>query len=178
MPFNPFSALTAKLFGGLSLALLIGCAVLWFRLGHVERDRDAWKSAHEAQRQATIATAAASKAKAIAARAQAERHYSDLAERSDHDLASLRAQVGRAAARYVAANRLRPEGAGPAPGGPAAPAEGGGPEGPDGPGAGAELVAIPQRDFDILVDNTVRLLVAHQWAKTLAEPVPEVEFGQ
>jgi hypothetical protein len=33
MPFNPFSALTSKIFGATALALLIASAFLWWRLG-------------------------------------------------------------------------------------------------------------------------------------------------
>ena len=32
MPFNPFSALTSKIFGGAALALLVAAAFLWWRL--------------------------------------------------------------------------------------------------------------------------------------------------
>lgn len=34
MPFNPFSILGAKIFGGLSLALMLALAVCWWRLDH------------------------------------------------------------------------------------------------------------------------------------------------
>lgn len=177
MPFNPFSALTSKIFAGASLALLVACALLWFRLWQVERDRDSWRLAHKAQREATEAVAQAARAKALAAKIEAESQSIRKAERADHDLASLRNQVRAANARYAAAHRLRPEVAGAAPGGPAAATDDHGPEGPDGPGAGAELVAVSQRDFDILVDNTARLIAAHQWAKSLNEGgVPEPAF--
>lgn len=40
MPFNPFSALTSKIFGGVSLAALLALAVLGLRLHHVAAQRD------------------------------------------------------------------------------------------------------------------------------------------
>ena len=40
MPFNPFSALTSKIFGGLSIALLIGLAVLWIGTKRLEHKLD------------------------------------------------------------------------------------------------------------------------------------------
>jgi len=41
MPFNPFSALTAKIFGSISIVALIGLAVLGLQLRHVTAQRDA-----------------------------------------------------------------------------------------------------------------------------------------
>jgi hypothetical protein len=40
MPFNLFSVLTSKIFGGLSIALLIALAVCWHGWGVTERARD------------------------------------------------------------------------------------------------------------------------------------------
>lgn len=42
MMFNPFSAITAKLFGGLSIVLLLACALCWHKWGVWKEKSEAW----------------------------------------------------------------------------------------------------------------------------------------
>lgn len=47
LPFNPFSALTSKIFAGFSLVSLLACLGLWIGLRHVSHERDQlqeWKT--------------------------------------------------------------------------------------------------------------------------------------
>ncbi|MDE2595971.1 MAG: hypothetical protein KGL44_03740 [Sphingomonadales bacterium] len=120
-------------------------------------DRTAY---HAAQAQAA--------ALAAAARAEAEARYQSIAERTDRN-----AQADLADARTLAADYARRMRAGPvagrsctalaaAPGEPA--------QGADRPGEAAVLpdaVMLSRADFDTMVENTVRLKAAHDWAAAL-----------
>lgn len=157
--------------------LALACAILWMRGNAWERTAETWKTAHAAQKEAFQSAATAARLKAVVAKLQAENRYKELARSNDETLDEMRGEARAAADRYAAGHRLRPQATGPACGGPAAAPTGGDPGEPERPGAGAELLAISQRDFDILVENTVRLEAAHAWAKTLSTDVPAPEFG-
>lgn len=110
----------------------------------------------EAQRQAAIL--------ARAAREAQERRYKETADEADKQADGLRADLRDAGARYAAANGLRSRAcpAGGAPGGTLAAAEGDSAESSNGPGADA--VVLSRDDFDILNENTARLIAVREWA--------------
>lgn len=157
--------------------LALACVLLWVRGNHYRHDRDQWRLAFDNQKAAYIAAEEAAKAKAIAARLTAEAAYRREAEKTDAEYQTALDRAQRASDAY--AQRMRTQGARGAPGGPAAPAPSDGPESPDRPGSDAELVAVTRDDFDILVENSVRLKAAHDWAKTLnVDPTPDPAFGR
>lgn len=149
------------------IALLCLSGWLWQGKRAALADRDEWKAAHSSivEQYATAQAEAARRAKD--AKEAAEARYKALAERTDDELDQTRASLRIALERYAAANQLWPKGNRGSSCGPVAPAEDRSPEGPDGPGAGPELLAISREDFDVLNDNTARLLAAHEWAKSL-----------
>ncbi len=176
MPFNPFSAITAKLFGGVALALLLAFMVqtgriegfLWIegfkqavaRLTHdnavIRVNLDMLKTANE------IATERAQEAKRLADAKAAKQK-----ELSDERLSKERSRYRELAARYAAANRVRAK-AGETDSGSASGADlsstQAATQGADGTSADAEFLAVSRSDFDIMVDNTVRLKEAVEWA--------------
>lgn len=183
MSFNPFSALTSKIFGGVSLVLLIVCGVLLARGNHYRAKADSWESAAKAQQQAVIAVAAAAQAKAIAQKITTENTTADLARRADHaedQLDALRASADRfAAARRPHGVLCGAAAARSASGGPA-PASEGDPA-PDRDRPGADAVVLTRDEWDQLVANSLRLERVRQWGSTLIREklaLPEVEFGR
>lgn len=161
------------------LALAVG--LLWLRGNHYERDRDAWKSAFSAQKQAYVAAQAAAEAKAIAARLNHETENRQIAKRMDDALQTARASARAAVDRYAAAHRLRPEAAGSATCGPAAPSVPHPAPLDDGPGNASEMVAISRADLDHLADAALRAAVNQQYAQALIDAglaLPEPDFGK
>lgn len=114
--------------------------------------------------QVAEATKQADKA-AREAKAAAEAEYRAKAERIDRehqaDLADARARANR----YAAANRVRNP-TNPSPTSSATPAPNG-----DGAGgaeqAGEDAVILSRPDFDVMVENTLRLKAAREWACSL-----------
>lgn len=70
MPFNPFSALTSKIFGAAALALLLAVAFLWWNNGHL---RDSLHKVREERDLAITALTAERRANEADAKRQAER---------------------------------------------------------------------------------------------------------
>jgi hypothetical protein len=99
-----FSVLTSKIFGALSLALLLLLAVKWVEASHWHKLAD--------QRASTIAEVrsaqATAQAKAQAAHDAQEQRYKDLANAADKDHASALADAGAATDRYAATHRMQP----------------------------------------------------------------------
>ena len=176
MPFNPFSAITAKLFSGVALALMLAFMVqtvriegfLWIegfkaavaRLTHdnavIRVNLDTLKTANE------IATARAHEAKRLADAKAAKQK-----ELSDERLSKERARYRKLAARYAATSRLRGKAGAPDQRGASGadlPRSEAAAQGPDRASADAEFLAVSRSDFDIMVDNTVRLKEAVEWA--------------
>lgn len=176
MPFNPFSALTAKLFSGIALALMLAFLVqtgriegfLWIegfkqavaRLTHdnavIRVNLDMLKTANE------IATERAMEAKRLADERAAKQK-----ELSDERLSKERSRYRALAARYAAANRVRGKAGAPdqrSASGADLPVTASTAQGADGAGPDAEFLAVSRADFDIMVDNTVRLKEAVEWA--------------
>jgi hypothetical protein len=157
--------------------LALACALLWVRGSHYRDDRDQWKLAFNNQKAAYVAAQEAAKAKAIAAKLAVEAAYSAKAKEADHVYQTALDRAKRASDAYVA--RMRTQGARGASGGTAAPAQSDGPESPDRPGSDAELVAVTRDDLEIMVENSVRLKAAHDWATTLnVGRAPDPAFGR
>lgn len=107
--------------------------------------------------------------RALAEKQAAEARYAQMKEQADDNLEQARDRARTAAARYASANRVRPQAKADAGGSSGAdlPCATVAPEGPDGACDDAELLAVTREDFDIMVDNSVRLKEAHDWAKGL-----------
>ncbi len=171
MTFNPFSVLTSKIFAGASIALLIACFGLWLRGNHYEGQRDKARTELAQMQAANREATAKQKAQNLAVEAA----YKRKAEETDAQYQKALDSARSASERYALNHRVPTYHRG---GGPVAPAPDQPAPRPNGPGETADMVAIIRSDFDILVENTVRLEAAHSWAKTLtAEPQPEVKFG-
>lgn len=160
---NLFSPIFAKVFGALSIALALGLTVQTLRANHFHADRDRWHAAFDAQKAAYEAAQQEATAKAIAAKLATEARYRAEAEKTDNEYQTALARAQRASDAYAA--RMRAKASGGAPGRTPSPAPRDGPESPDRPCADA--VVVTRDDFDILVENSVRLEAAHEWAKTL-----------
>lgn len=109
-------------------------------------------------------------AKALAAKAEAEREYRDLAERIDNDAEKARAGILDATERFIAANRVCPPDRGST-GGTPAPAPDRSPGDGQGPGQAPELdgtlVAVKPDDVRICTVNTLQAEAAREWALEL-----------
>lgn len=172
---NPFSALSAKIFAGLSLVLLIACGALLLRGNYHEARADNCEIARANDRKAYELAAKQAEAKAIAQKQAVEASYRAKAQEADNDYQIALARAQRASDAYVA--RMRAEVARGASGRSSAASDRGNPQEPIGPDADAELVAITRDDLSILVENSVRLENAIAWAKTLnVEPIPDPAF--
>lgn len=167
-----FSALTSKIFGGLSIALALMCGLFWMRgnawehaAGRWKETAGQWKGAYEAQEAAYRAAQDAAKAKAL--RLKLEQEERDERNRKDHDnaLQNTLADDRRRTDDYARAHRVprqAPSDLGPA-GGTDLPQPAFGAAQPDGAGGDAELVAISADDLRICTVNSRRLQNAHDW---------------
>lgn len=174
MPFNPFSALTSKIFGGISLVLLFTCIglLMWGKAGW--RDAASYKLANDTMKKAYVAAQTTATAKAIAAKLTTEATYRVKAEKTDAEYQTALARAQRASDAY----RMRAQIPRGASSGTSTPTDDHGPGSPDRPGPSTELVAVTRDDFEIMVENSVRLEAAHDWAKTLNQPLPDPAFAQ
>jgi hypothetical protein len=100
--------------------------------------------------------------KAKQAKAEAEAEYRKKAEITDAKYKAELADAHSRADRYADANRVRRQANGGSPGGPAAPGQGGDSASAD--GSGDDAVVLSRDDFDIMVENSIRLQQAHEWA--------------
>jgi len=177
IPFNPFSALTSKIFGGIAIAAISFATIqtvriegFWFIDGFKQDLKE--KDREIAERDA------ASAANLAAAQQQVrdmETKFMIQVQENIHVENDLRAAMGaRSAAnadrmRFDKVCRLTPA---------AAREDHPAPE-PDSPGADA--IVVERRDYDTLVENTVRLQAAHEWAVGLIKAdsaVPDPAFGR
>jgi len=166
---NIFTPLLAKIFAGVSAFAIVSCLLLyiwgdgWRDKAHrlmsenalIRIDLQSLKTANEEATKRALAEKAAQEA------LDAKRK-----EESDAKLAEARKDARAAAARYAANNRVRPQ---TAPGGSGCTNLSGTSTtagGLDGPCPDAEYVALGREDFDILIDNTIRLKEAADWAKS------------
>lgn len=171
---NPFSILGAKIFAGTSLALLIalGLTFAWGKAGW--RDAHSYKLAAETLKASYIAAQEAATAEAMAAKLTTEAAYRAKAEKTDAEYQTALDRARSASDAYASRMRVGRI-AGPSSQTPS-PADNRGPQEPDRPRADAVLVS--RNDFDILVENSVRLEAAHDWALTLNLAVPDPSFGK
>jgi hypothetical protein len=169
-----FSALTSKIFGGLSVVLLLAVGVQTWRADHYRDQRD--------KARATVAQMKAAQVLATAAQNELNRKIQaqsrEIARAHDETtqaLADARVRAARYAAAHVVRFRASPTGQADS-----ARADGSSPD-HNRPGADAEMVALARNEFDQLVENSLRLKRVQEWGdelilKKLA--IPEVEFGQ
>lgn len=173
MPFNPFSALTSKIFGALSLALLLACAALWWRGNHYEHKLDAARQ--------TIAemTAAQKVADAEQKRVndESQRRQAELARKADNaenEAGELRKELEglRAAADRFRASRSVRALCGSAPSQASAPAEDHPAGDHDRPGA--DLVVLTKPEYEQAVANSMRLWRVQQYGQSLITEGPAI----
>lgn len=169
-----FGQLGTRIFAGLSIVLLLALGVQTWRANHHKDKAEACELARENDRLNYANAAHQAEARAIAAKQATEARYRAEAEKTDVTYQTALAGAQRASDAY--ARRMRAKAPGGSPGTAPPPADDNGPESPD--SAGQDAVVVNRDDFDILVENSVRLKAAHEWAKTLTQgPLPEVEFG-
>jgi len=151
--------------------IAVGAALaLWwaYHSGYQSRDKQA-----DAEMAAMVASIEAAQIEAAAAQqavndAEAAR-YQELAERSDNEHARNLEAARSAAARYIAAHRVRPTPDSSPSGGADSAADDNGSASDNGPGSPAivDAIAITESDLLICTDNTARLVAAHDWANSL-----------
>lgn len=164
MPFNPFSALTAKIFGGSTVLLAIALALTfaWGKAGW--RSADSYELAFKTQKTAMEAAQSAALARAQAANIRAEIETADLARKADYaenEVVDLRA----AADRFRDARSLWAQAPRCAPGGPASAAPAG--PAPDRDGPGDDAVVLTKPEYEQFVSNSVRLEKVRLWGESL-----------
>lgn len=165
-PFNPFSALTSKIFGGLAVILLLAAAVQTWRAQRFEAQRDEERAAHAETVRRVKAAQDQALAAAIAARTAAEARYRALAERMDRSATQTRRAAQDASERFLAAapRCLRAEAAGGAPGRAAAPAADRAAGVPGGVPAASELVGVSPADVRAVGELAAYALSCRAWA--------------
>lgn len=147
---------------GLVLAILIG------RGDYYRIDRDHWRAVAGVLRidlDSIKSAQAAAKQIAEAKKRQEQAQFSQLAERADN-AEETNARLRAAAARYAAANRVRPKAVGGASGGTGGAGASEAASGSNGSGSDASVV-VSRTDFDTLVDNTAKLKRIHDWGEDL-----------
>lgn len=156
MTFNPFSALTAKIFGGLAIA-----ALLWAVF--VTIDRNQWRAAARAS-DATLAKVGPAQELALErarkAIADTEARYKEQANEADANHAAAVADARSDADRYIAAHRV-PACPGRAPSGTTAPASGGSAGVPVSVPSGS---IVGDADVHACSGAAAYAIAAHEWA--------------
>lgn len=168
---NPFSVLTSKIFAGLSLVLLLALGAQTLRASHYAQKAEQCEIGRKTDRAAYVQAQKDAEARAIADKQAREARSREQAERTDDDYQTALARARRAADAY----RLRGQAAGRASGKPAGPADDHGPELPS--GGTEDAVTVTRHDFDVMIENSVKIRQAWEWAKTLnQEPIPDPAF--
>lgn len=172
-----FAALWTRIFAGLAALFLLGFVTqtiriegAWMVVGFKEEVavlRMDLSKIKQAQQWAEEA--------AKAAKAREELAYSNIAERADNEVqnSSMRAS----AARYAERNRLRSKAPSRPSSGASAASPASNPESPVGASEDASVV-VSRTDFDQLVENTIRLKAAHDWAEGLVDMGLATEDGR
>lgn len=160
------------------IALACACAWLWRGWNGEQTDHAATRLAHKAELQRRDEASAKNLADQIAAKAKWEAQTAQLAKENRLVEDSLRATLGARADAHAGRmrfNQICRRATAPAPGPDPAPLDN---------GPGADAVVLERRDYDTLIDNTVRLKAAHEWGEALildgvAMPMtlPEPAFG-
>lgn len=171
MPFNPFSALTSKIFGGLSLVLLAACLGLWLRGNHYEHK---YEQAHQ-----TVAELKAASKLAEAAQARTNRTWqvetASLTKRTEHAEQALD-EMRDAAARYkrlASVRNLRDRTCGAAPATPDSST-------PFGDGLPDDAVYVTNEDYDLFVRIAQERWDTYEWsqrARAAGKMITEVEYA-
>ena len=190
MTFNPFSALTSKLYGAIALVALLAFGVQTVRLEglHVwPVSITGWIKTAEDRQAALDVVAAAEElaaARAAAARLERERIYSDIAERIDDNADAKLDGALDAAERFIAAGGVRGEANRSASRAARAATEDRGTGGSEGAGRSAELddpggaaddragtglVLVPANDVRICTVNTIKAEAAHEFVLELEQ---------
>lgn len=163
IPFNPFSGLTAKIYGGVAVAALTFAAVQTVRIEGL-LFIDGYKDEVAALRKKVSDMETASDEAWMLAQkqvAETEAHYTNLAKENVRVETEIRTVYRDRAGAY--ADRMRADQVCRAP---ATPTPGGDPA-PLGDRPGPDAVVLGRADFDILVGNTARLEAVHNWAEEL-----------
>lgn len=159
--------------GGVLLVALL-CGALWLRGNHYRGQRDEARATIAEMKTAQVLATAAQ----IELHKQVQAQSREIARAKDEATQAL-ADARARAARYADAHVVRFR---PSPTRKANPAGADGPaEDHNGPGADAEMVAVTRPEFDILVENSLRLKRVQEWGDELIEQklaIPEVEFGR
>lgn len=157
---NPFTVLTSKLFGGLSIALLLALGVQTYRVSSLNGDLS------EARTEIAGWVAADEVARRMIEQQQAREDHlnKEVTNATNAAHAASLAAARPAADRFADAHRV------PAPracGGPAAPADlPRDPEKPDEAGPAA-VVAVPRADYDNLVDAALQGALSYEYHQAL-----------
>lgn len=104
----------------------------------------------------------AAKEKAEAERLRMEAEYQEKAEKADDEYRSKLADASARAAAY--ANRMRVQAPYSASSGSGASTESNPATSADRSSEDAEYIAVTRSDFDVMIENTLRLKAAHEWA--------------
>lgn len=160
-----FEPLIARVLGAVSLVLLIALGAQSVRASHYAHKAEQCAAGRAADRQAYVQAQREAEAKAVAQKQAVEAAYKAKAEKTDEAYQTALARAQRAAAAY--AERMRVKAPGGASGKPGSPAPSDPAKGSNGPGADA--VILDRHDFDVMVENSVRLKEAHDWALTLSQ---------
>lgn len=161
------------------LSVALALAIAWGRAGWDAAD--GWKSAARSQERATVATQAAAKAKALAARVATENTFYRLAKRTEEandTIETLQRDADAFAARRT--GRLCAPIAGLAAGGTGTPSQGHPAPLDNGPGQ-LEVVVLLRPEFDELIAYAKRAEQNRQWGESLilaGLAVPEVEYAK
>lgn len=160
LPFNPFSALTSKIFGATTLALAMALALSHCSDKRHTRQRDEAR-AETAQ---VIQDGKEALAQQIAINEATKAKYEAAAEKADHDYRIALADADRRTDDFIARNRVRKAG-GSGASVANAPAEG--------EAAGvyqgmpADAIMVSADDVRICTANTVRLQAVREWGLEL-----------
>lgn len=166
MRLNPFSAITSKLFAGLSVVLLLAVAVQTIRANHYHAKYTACATAriaeHESWRRASDAALAAAQAQ----KAAVEARYAAQAKEADHEYATDLADARAATDRYIASHRV--------PGKTVADHRSSASAAAQGSGAGVpadvpdnSIVVVSDADVRACTNATTYAVKAHDWAAGL-----------
>lgn len=142
------------------LPLAIGLGLQTWRVNHVKHDLTVARATIAKMEQASQSARQAQ----LAANLATEARYRAQAEKADHDSQVALADAHAAAARYIAANRVRTNGTDRTSGASSA-AQGDFAQGGHGPGSASVMVS--EADILICTDNTARLDAVKAWGDAL-----------
>lgn len=170
IPFNPFSGLTAKIYGGVAIAAIAFGAVQTVRL-----DGFLWIDGAIEQRdnaKADLAKAITAGHQALAAQIkihdETKAAYAAKAKEADREHEIELAAASDRTERFIAGNGVR-KACGSRTIVASAPTESATPPRSDGPGSASDLVAVTPADVRLCTANSLRLKAVHDWGVVLRE---------